>query len=131
MLTLPRALCLGLASALVAAGSGCVVPVAAGAAAGYGSYEYVNGEVQYSVYANVEKTRRAMEAVLKDKGWEVKEHTADITSAFFRCRVPDNTQVDIHIDRRSADFTKVTVRYGAFGDENESKQLIEQVKAKL
>jgi hypothetical protein len=87
--------------------------------------------VQYSVYANVEKTRRALETVIKDRGWEVKERTADISSAFFRCRVPDNTQVDIYVNRRSADFTKVGVRYGAFGDEKESKELIEQVKAKL
>lgn len=119
------------AAGIVAGLAGCLAPVAAGAAIGYGTFEYVNGEMQYSVYAGVDKTVKTTAAVVKDRGWKVTEFKHDATTGWFRCLTADKTQVDIDIKRRSADFTQVSVRYGAFGDEVESKKLIEQVKAKL
>ncbi len=111
--------------------TGCIVPVAAAGAAAYGGYEFSNGEMQYAVHANADKTNRAVRALIKDRGWELREQTSDATSGFYRCMTQDNTQVKIDVERRSADFTRVGVRYGVFGDETESKKFIEQVKAKL
>lgn len=126
---LARLCCMMLAGAALAAGTGCFAPVAAGVA--YGGYEYINGKMNYAVYARVDKTRRAVETVLKERGWEVKEHTEDATTAYYRCILQDKTQVEVDLERRSHDFTRVGVRYGVFGDENESKSFIEQVKSKL
>lgn len=131
MRVLTRALVAAFAAASAAGLPGCVVPLAAGAAAGYGTFEYVNGEMQYAVYAGVDKTVKAAAAVLKERGWNVTEYRHDATSGWFRCLTTDKTQVDIDVKYRSSEFTKVSVRYGAFGDELESKRLIEQVKAKL
>ena len=126
-----RIACLGVASALVAAASGCLVPIAVGAGMGVAGYEYNQGELEYSVYAGVDKSWKAATAVIKERGWEIKEQTKDATGAFLRCIAQDGTQIKVDISRRTADFTRVAVRYGVWGDEGESKKFIEQVKARL
>lgn len=126
-----RVACIGVAAGLIAGATGCVVPIAVGAGVGVAGYEYTQGELEYSVYANVDKSRKAADAVIKNRGWEVKEQTRDVTTAYFRCITPDGTQVKIDVSRRSPDFTRVAVRYGVFGDETESRKFIEEVKARL
>jgi hypothetical protein len=111
-------------------GAGCVA-VAAGAGLGVAGYEFSQGELQYSVYANVDKSRKATDDVIRQRGWEVKERTRDVTTAYFRCITKDGTQVKVDISRRSPDFTRVAVRYGVFGDELESRKFIDEVKARL
>jgi hypothetical protein len=120
----------GTVAGLVFAASGCVA-VVAGAGLSAAGYEYSQGELEYSVYANVDKSRKAADAVIRQRGWEVKEQTLDVTTAYFRCITRDGTQVKVDISRRSPDFTRVAVRYGVFGDETESKRFIEEVKARL
>jgi len=126
--TLRIALMIGAGASLWAAGC---IPVAVGAGMGVAGYQYNQGELEYSIYANVDKSRRAAGDVIKHNQWDVKEQHSDYTSAFYRCITKDGTQVKVDISRRSPDFTRVAVRYGVFGDETESKRFIEQVKAQL
>jgi hypothetical protein len=125
-----RACSMGVAAVMTVAATGCVA-VVAGAGLGVAGYEYSQGELEYSVYATVDKSRKAADAVIRQRGWDVKEQTRDVTTAYFRCIAKDGTQIKVDISRRSPDFTRVAVRYGAFGDENESKKFIEEVKARL
>lgn len=111
--------------------TGCLAPVAIAGAAAYGGYEYSNGEMQYAVHANVDRVNRAVRAVIKERAWEIREQATDATTGFYRCMTQDNTQVTIDVRRRSGDFTRVAVHYGVFGDEAESKKVIDQVKARL
>lgn len=123
-----RVCCIGVAACLVA--SGCV-PVVVGAGMGAAGYQYNQGELEYSLYAHVDKCRTAAAGVIKERGWDIKEQTRDVTTAYFRCITQDGTQVKIDISRRSPDFSRVAVRYGIWGDEAESKKFIESVKARL
>lgn len=120
----------GVAAGVMAGVAGCVVPIV-GAGLGVAGYEYTQGELEYSVYANVDKSRKAADAVIRNRGWEIKEQTRDVTTAYFRCITADGTQVKVDVSRRSPDFTRVAVRYGVFGDETESRRFIEEVKARL
>lgn len=125
-----RLCCLAVWAGSCVAGAGCVA-VFAGAGLGVAGYQFSQGELEYSVYANVDKSRKAADAVIKQRGWDVKEQTRDVTTAYFRCITGDGTQVKIDISRRSPDFTRVAVRYGVFGDETESRKFIEEVKDRL
>ncbi len=116
---------LGLASS-----SGCV-PLLVGAGAGVAGYHYVEGEMQYAVQATVDRTYKAVEAVVKDRGWEIKDVTREVTIATFRCQALDKTPIQIEIKRRSPDFTRVAIRYGTWGDEVQSRKFIDDVRARL
>lgn len=117
-------------AALLATLSGCV-PLIVGAGAGVAGYHYIEGEMQYAVQATVDRAYKAVEAVIKDRGWEIKDVTREVTIATFRCQAPDKTPIQIEIKRRSPDFSRVSIRYGTWGDEVQSRKFIDDVRVRL
>jgi len=115
---------------VAAAGSGCVA-VAAGAAAGYAGYEYSNGECVGVAAGTVDKLYRATLAAADQMQMTVKSKSRELNKASFTLRQPDGTAVDLWLSRQSADFTRITVRVGTFGDEARSRQIIAKIKENL
>jgi len=114
----------------LASSMGCV-PLLVGAGAGVAGYHYSEGEMQYAVQSNVDRAYKAVESVVKDRGWEIKDVTREVPQASSRCQALDKTPIQIDITRRSADFTRIAIRYGTWGDEVQSRKFIDDVKARL
>jgi hypothetical protein len=121
------ALLLVVAGAMVPAG--CIV-VAAGAAA-YGGHEYVNGTMDGIAGASLDRTWRATLATVQEMGLNITSKTKDGTSARIVAQTTERTQIEFDLTRRSHDFTKVSIRVGIFGDEAESRRILNMIKAKL
>lgn len=110
--------------------SGCV-PLIVGAGAGVAGYHYVDGEMSYAVNTSVDKACKAVDAEVAARAWILEDRHKEVTSAHYRCRSQGGKQVDIDVARRSGDFTRIAIRFGFWGDEAESKDFIDKVKARL
>jgi hypothetical protein len=126
-----RPVCLALLLGASLAAAGCVLPLAVGAAAGYGGYQYANSEMNVVVSAGVDRTWRATLAATETLHLSVKEQRKDSTTGYIRAWEYDNTEVRIVIQRRSGEFTRVAVRVGLFGDEARSRAIIDTIRQNL
>jgi hypothetical protein len=110
---------------------GCLLPVAAGAAAGYSAHAASNSEVNAVASASVDRTWRATLAAAETFQFSVKERRKEATSGYLRAWDHENTEIRITIQRRSGEFTGITVRVGLFGDEARSRAIIDTIKENL
>jgi hypothetical protein len=113
------------------AAAGCLLPVAAGAAAGYSAYTYSNSELNAVASAGVDRTWRATLAAVETLQLSVKEQRKGVTSGSIRAWDHENTEIRITIERRSGEFTRIAVRVGLFGDEARSHAIIDTIKENL
>ena len=120
---------------IVAAGAGmlpaggCIV--AAGAAAGYGAYEYVNGEYTGVVGAPLDRAWRATLATLDQMGATVRSKARERAGGTIRASRTDGTSIQIELSIQSGDFTRLTIRIGVLGDERASRALVAKIKENL
>lgn len=111
--------------------SGCLAPLAVGAAAGYGALTYANGDLNGVAHANVDRTWRATLVTADQLGLAIQEQRKEVTRANLRALQADRTEVRITLERRSGDFTRINIRVGFFGDEIQSKAILEAIKKNL
>lgn len=111
--------------------AGCIA-LAAGAAAGYGAYEYQDGLYTVSVPGTLDAAIRATRAALDQSGAAITAHEREATQALFRIRTADQRNAEITLARGySGDFTRVSIRFGLFGDKPRSQQLVARIKENL
>jgi hypothetical protein len=111
--------------------SGCVVPLAVGAAAGYGAYTYAHGDLDGLANAGVDRTWRATLAAMDQLELAVREQHKEATRARVRAVAADGAEVRVSLERRSGDFTRINVRVGTFGDESRSRLIIDTIRQNL
>src|SRR5690349_18953283 len=104
----------GWAGVLAAALAGSGGIAAAGAAAGYGAWEYTNGEYIGVAGATLDRTWRATLEAVEAMGLTVTAKKREGMRAEVQALQPDRTNVEIVLTRQSSDFTRVTVRVGVF-----------------
>lgn len=120
-------LCL-LAASLV--GAGCVA-AGAGAAAGYGVFEYSAGEHVGVARGTLDKVWHASIAALEQRGATIKAKVRERTEARLRATDKDGSSIQIDLRIQSSEYTRVTVRVGVFGDEAASRAIVAKIKDNL
>jgi len=118
---------IGLSTALI---GGCIA-VAVGAAAGIGTYAYVKGELSDTEEATLDRAYEAALAAMKDLEFTVKEQSKDALHARVVAAEADKTEVRIALESKSEKLTKLTVRVGVFGDEAQSRLIMDKIKKHL
>jgi len=111
---------------------GCfAVAVAAGAAAvTYGVVRYTENEAYRDCPGSLDETWKAALAALKDNGYAVDESTPHAATEG-RIKVAD---VELSVDTQPGGVTRVHVRVGAFGTEDEKRRaalILESVGKRL
>jgi Protein of unknown function (DUF3568) len=117
---------------VLAATPGCfLVAVGAAGAAGAGTVAYVRGELDATLGspfpAVVDATARAVSQL---QFAPVKE-TKDSLNYETISRTADDRKVDITITNEASNLTVVHIRIGIFGDETESRAILDKIKANL
>lgn len=114
----------------VTALAGCLA-VAAGAAAGVGTYAYVKGEMTTREDASLERVWAATQSAIEDLQIRVKEDAKDALQARVVAEKADGTYVTIKLEAEDENVTKISVRVGTFGDESESRLILDKIKERL
>jgi hypothetical protein len=130
----PPAACwaLGLAAALLLTQSGCALVLVGGAAAaGAGTYAYVEGEVRSTLDAGMDQTWRASEAAIKELELTSTSNEKDALAARIVARGAGDKKIELKLKRIADTATEVRVRVGTFGDKSLSSTILDRVKKHL
>lgn len=119
-----------LAAAVIAMTSGCIA-LAVGAAAGVGTYAYVEGIMKTTVEASLDRTWDAANKSVEQLQFSVKSSSKDALQAKLVARESDKTDVKIYLERKGDNLTEVSVRVGVFGDEAQSRLILDKIKQNL
>jgi hypothetical protein len=108
--------------------TGCAFLVAGGAAAaaGSGTYLYINGAVEAEYQAPFEKVWEACERVVAELHGRDVVPTKDISSGTIEA-VIDGEKVVFTLNYRAKDVTKLAIRVGTFGDRLAAQRLHDKV----
>ena len=121
------------AAALLAVGGGCAALLVGGAvaAAGVGTYAYVNGEMQGSGTVSLDRAYDASLAALKDLEFPVTTKSKDALQAEVTARNSADKRILIKLKRVSDGVTDIRIRVGTFGDESLSQLILDKIKSHL
>jgi hypothetical protein len=118
--------------------TGCLLAIAgvAGGAAATG-YFYCKGRIHSDYRASFPAVQDAVHAALLDLHFAIFEDEAKDGKAFFVTKTTGGKKVRIYLECLSSpvpaegQFTRVSIRVGAFGDDNVSKRIFEQTAWRL
>jgi hypothetical protein len=117
---------------LLALGSGCVLFVAgAAAAAGAGGYAYVNGEIESTEAASLNRAWDASLAAMQDLQFPVTSKAKDALEGNLTARNAKNTEIKIRLKYVTNTSTEVHIRVGTFGDEALSQTILTKIREHL
>lgn len=118
------------ASGAIAVTSGCLA-VAAGAAAGGGTFAYMQGEMSTTFEAPIEKVWEATHRAVESLEFTIESDARDALQGRVNVRQADNTRIRISLERQTDDLTDVRVRVGIFGDEAKSRLILDRIRSNL
>ena len=127
-----RMLACAAAVGLLLGSSGCALfVVGAVAGAGAATYAYVNGEVESTLSANIDKTWSATLAALKDLQFNIGKTSKDVLNGNVESTTADGKSITIKLKRTSDTLTEVDIRVGKFGDKRVSDLILDKIKSHL
>lgn len=109
---------------------GCAA-AAVGAAAGAGALAYSKGNLETTVQAPLEKTWQATLASTDDLGLTVAEQKSDAFHGHLVATQVKGGDVKIDLSKQTPDVTKVSIRVGTFGDEQQSLAILRRIQEHL
>ncbi len=121
-----------LMASLLAFGNGCLL-LGLGAAAGAGAagYAYVDGEVQTTEAASMNRTWDATLATMQDLQFPVTSQAKDALQGNLTARNANNTNISIKLKYVSNTSTEIRIRVGTFGDESLSRIILNKINSHL
>jgi len=112
--------------------SGCAAAVVgAAAAAGAGTYAYVNGQLKTSEAISYEKAQAAASAGLSDLGYNISATEHDAIKTKYTARGSGDKKVTVMVEKSSATVSEFRIRVGTFGDKALSVAIMDAIKKHL
>lgn len=110
--------------------SGCI-PLLIGAAAGVGGISYAKGALIKNVDHTVSKVHKAGLAALKKLNLFVTTDELNKRSALIRAEYENGQKIQIFIDALTERSSKITIRIGTFGNQEQSQIILNAIQKKL
>ena len=116
---------------LAMGGAGCAAVVVGGAvaAAGVGTYAYVNGEMQGTEAVSLDKAWDASQAAMKDLEFTILNKSKDGLQGELTARTAADKRIVIKLKRVTDSATEIRIRVGTFGDESMSQLIRDKIKS--
>jgi len=108
-----------------------LVAAGAGAAAAAGTMAYVEGKLDTTYAASLNRTWDATMAALKESQLRIVEQQKDIAYATIKARRADNAPVTVSLDQAGPNTTSVKIRVGTFSDDEASRVINRRIAARL
>ena len=108
-----------------------LIPLAAGAGAGAGGYAWYKGELTRNYEKPMGTIYAASLNAVKGMGLSVNKKTKGPFEARVETTLADGKGVFIKIKKLSSKSTEVSIRVGAFGNEQKSNHILRQIEKRL
>ena len=115
---------------LVFSQSGCVA-LAVGAAAGAGTFAWINGDLEYNFDASVDKVHNASVKALRKLELSISQDVKDKHNAKLKSAYSDGKDVNISITALTERSSKIKIRVGVFGDQIRSESILHEIQKYL
>ena len=109
--------------------TGCLAAIGAGAAAG--GIIYYNGNLKEYIPHPVPTVHAAAVNVLKNDNLPIYTNELKNVVGNLKSEHHDGKDISIHIEKVTREASQITIRVGATGDQNLSRELLDKIKAKL
>jgi hypothetical protein len=109
--------------------SGCLI-VAAGAA-GAGTVAYVRGELDATLGNPYSPVVDAAARAMTQLQFATVSESRDAFNAEIIARTSQDKKIDITLSRQGDDLTQLKIRIGLFGNEEESRAILDRIKSNL
>lgn len=119
-----------LAAGTLALFSGCAALVV-GAAAGAGTYVYVQGELKSTESATLDRAWSATQGAVKELQFTTTTQQKDALKGRLIARTAMDKKVEINLTKVSDTVTEIRIRVGTFGDEDLSRIVMDKIKGRL
>jgi hypothetical protein len=112
--------------------SGCVTGVlVAGAAVGVGGIAYEKGELRSTQNGSLDQTWEATQAAVQELQLPVVDKTKDGLNAQLEARTGNDKKIHIRLKKEGEALTEIRIRIGTFGDEAQSRSILDAIKKRL
>lgn len=118
-----------LATVLMFVPTSCLV-LAAGAAGAAGAAWYM-GELKSTLEANPPEVVRAAERALESMNMKIDSSTSSDLDGKVTAHSSLDKQVTINVERASDHKSKIGIRVGTMGDEEQSRAILDRIQKKL
>ena len=108
-----------------------LVAFAGGAAAGMSAYRFVRGQMSSVEKATVIETHRAVVKSLERLRLPYSDSKYDAFGGYITAKRSDGARIEIFLESEGVNGTKISIRIGIFGDENDSRILLDAIHAEL
>ena len=105
--------------------------IAAGAAAAGAGVAYVKGEYTENVSVSMATTDKAVRQAVSELQYIPINHIQDKISSTRLLRSVADDKITITLKQLAAQATSITVRIGTFGDEAQSRLIMDKIRQKL
>ena len=110
--------------------SGCLALVV-GAAAGAGGIAYVKGALEKNFDKPVLAVHKASLSTLKNLKMTIKEEKLDQHKGTIKAEDSAGKSVTIESEALTEKSSKITIRFGVFGDESRSQMILNAIQKRL
>lgn len=112
--------------------SGCAgLVLAGGAAAGAGTYAYINGELNVTENASISKTWVATRAAVQEMNLRIVSENHDALTGRVHAKGAGNKDIYINLKSLSERETEIRIRVGVFGDEVLSERILTHIEKQI
>jgi hypothetical protein len=112
--------------------SGCfLVAVGAAGAAGAGTVAYVRGELNATLGNQYNPVVDASSRAVSQLQFAMVSETRDAFNAEIIARTAQDKKIDITVTKQGDDLTNIRIRIGMFGNEEESRAILDRIKLNL
>lgn len=124
-------LAMAAAAGLAVLWAGCAVVVVGGAvaAAGVGTYAYVNGEMKGTEAVSMDQAWSASQAAMKDLELPILNKAKDALEAELTARTAADKRIVIKLKRVTDSATEIRIRVGTWGDEAMSQKILDKIRS--
>jgi hypothetical protein len=109
----------------------CVAPILAAGAAGAGAVAYLRGSLSSHVEGSLDECIRATRSGLSQMGCFKVREESDPDGAKFSYRDSTDTKITVFLERKPANFIRMTIRVGRMGDETRSLKILNAIQEEL
>ena len=111
---------------------GCTIGwILGGAAAGIGTYSYLNGELEVKYPVGFDKAWQGAVTAMEQLQFTKESSNRDGLAGKLEARRGDGTPITISFELISDKVTSIRVRVGMFGDQEISERIHERIKENL
>ncbi|MFB3789432.1 MAG: DUF3568 family protein [bacterium] len=112
--------------------SGCAgVLLAGGAAAGVGTFAYINGELQSSEKATMDQMWAATLEAAQGMQLRIIQQEKDALNARLHAKGTENKDIFIKLKSLAMNETEIRIRINVFGDETMSRRILAEIRKRL